>query len=150
MFAGDFDRGRSAAEEAMRLNPSGLGFHYHYVSTTLGYSLLRTGDTERGLRVLAEAEESMLDQMDRDQTWAPVWELAAIHAARGETEEAIRWAQQAYESRGYRFPDLIALVPMFDSVRDDERFRSIIARMKADVAEMRGRVAEQDRAAGFR
>ena len=150
LFNRDFDRVRSAAEEALRLDPNLTSFHWHYSGTTLGFALLRTGETERGMSMLAETLAETEASLERNDSWGPVWEMASIHAARGERDEALRWAEQAYESRGYRFPYFIAIDPIFDGVRNDPRFRTIVARMTADVEGMRRRIEQEEVAAGVR
>lgn len=150
LFARDFERALPAAEEAGRLDPGGSTFHWHYSITTLGFALLAAGETERGMRVLAEAQELMEALMGLNDRWSPVWEMASIHAARGDVEKAIEWAERAYEENGYRFPRYIGLDPMFDSVRDDPRFQAIVDRMQADVEEMRRRIEREEIAAGIR
>ena len=150
LFARDFERARPAAEEAMRLDPSGAEFHWHYTTTLLGFALLATGDRERGMAVLAEAQERAEIRLEQVTTWHPVWEMASIHAARGEVEEAIRWAERAYDENGYRFPRFIEIDPMFDSARDDPGFQVIISKMETDVEETRRRIEREEVAAGVR
>lgn len=150
LFAREFERALPTAEEAMRLDPSGVRFHWHYTTTLLGFALLAAGERERGLSTLALAQERMEVRLEQTDSWNPVWEMASIHAARGEREEAIRWAERAYESNGYRFPTFIGIDPMFDSVRDDPRFMALISKMEADVAETRRRIEREEVAAGVR
>ena len=150
LFNRDFDRLRSAAEEAMRLDPDVTSFHWHYTGTTLGFALLRTGETERGMRGLTDMLTETEALLERNDSWGPVWEMASIHAAMGERDEAIRWAEQAYESRGYRFPYFIAIDPIFDGVRDDPLFQAIVSRMEDDVDGMRRRIGQEEVAAGVR
>lgn len=100
--------------------------------------------------LLAEAQERTEALLVRDETWEGVWEMASIHAARGDLDEAIRWAEQAYESAGYRFPWFIEIDPMFDSVRDDPRFKAILTKMSADVGETRLRIEREEIVARIR
>ena len=134
----------------MRLDPDVTSFHWHYTGTTLGFALLRTGETERGMRVLTDMLTETEALLERSDSWGPVWEMASIHAAMGERDEAIRWAEQAYESRGYRFPYFIAIDPIFDGVRDDPLFQAIVSRMEDDVDGMRRRIEQEEVAAGVR
>ncbi len=150
LFARDFERALPRAEEAMRLDPSGVQFHWHYTTTLLGFALLAAGERERGLSTLALAQERMEVRLEQTDSWNPVWDMAAIHAARGERDEAIRWAERAYESNGYRFPTFIGIDPMFDSVRDDPRFVALIRKMEVDVEETRRRIEREEVAAGVR
>jgi hypothetical protein len=112
--------------------------------------MLASGDTTRGMSLLAEARQRTEAQLEIDPSWMPVWDMAAIHAAMGQVDEAIDWAKLAYEEKGYRFPRFIAIDPVFDSVRDDPRFRALIGRMQADVDEMRREIEREEIAAGER
>jgi hypothetical protein len=91
--------------------------------------------------------ESVLDEtagaaraaIDRgaDSAW-PRLELAAVHALRGETAEALAWLERGYEA-GWRTPYHVSGAPWFASLEQEQRFRSLVARMEADVAAMRQR-----------
>ena len=150
LFARDFDRAVPLAQEAVQLDPEGYGFRTHFSTAMLGMSLLGAGESELGLAVLDTAEEQVLEMLERSETWHEVWEIASIYAARGDTDEAIRWATRGYEERGYRFPGLIAIDPMFDRVRDDPRFQELVQRMQGDVDEWRRQIPEEERAVGVR
>ena len=150
LFARDFERARPAAEEAMRLDPAGVEHHWHYTTTLFGFALLAAGERERGMSALAQAEALMEDRLEQVESWHPVWEMASIHAARGELEQAIQWAERAYETTGYRFPTFISIDPMFDRIRDDPRFQTLIGKMESDVEETRRRIELEEVAAGVR
>ena len=111
---------------------------------------MATGDTARAMGLLAQARQRTEAQLELDPSWMPVWDMAAIHAAMGDVDEAILWAERAYEERGYRFPRFIAIDPVFDGVRDDLRFQALIGRMQADVDEMRREIELEEVAAGER
>jgi tetratricopeptide (TPR) repeat protein len=149
MFARDMERARTAAEEAARLDVSGFSHQWHTSSTMLGFTLLATGETERGRRQLTETLERTEPRLER-QSWAASWEMASIHAALGNLDEAIHWAERSYEEWGYRFPRFIAIDPFWDAARDDPRFEALISRMQADVDEMRRTLEAEEIAAGLR
>ena len=65
-------------------------------------------------------------------------------------EEALRWAEQAYESTNYVFPRFIEMDPMFDELRDDPRFGALLAKMRADVTETQRRIEREEVEAGIR
>ncbi len=75
--------------------------------------------------------------------------LAMIYAARGEQVEALAWLQRAFEA-GERRSVWIESNPMFDSIRGAPQYRELIARMQAQVEEMRRRVEREEIAAGER
>ncbi len=67
-------------------------------------------------------------------------ELAAINAIEGHTKEAMEWLERGYRA-GWKDARQLELDPFFASVRQEPRYRAVLASMKADVAEMRKRAA---------
>ena len=65
-------------------------------------------------------------------------------------DEAFRWAERAYESTNYVFPRFIDMDPMFDGMRENPRFRDLLTRMRADVAETQQRIEREEVEAGIR
>src|SRR5215813_8450213 len=55
-------------------------------------------------------------------------EKAMIHATLGETDEAFRWLERAYERRGGRLY-WFRLEPEFDALRSDTRYHGLLRRM---------------------
>lgn len=53
--------------------------------------------------------------------------IAMIYAALGEKDQAIRWLQKALAAHAFTLV-FIKVEPMFDSLRDDPRFKAILAR----------------------
>jgi hypothetical protein len=72
-----------------------------------------------------------------------------VHAARGETAEALEWLRKAYEA-GERRSHWIQINPMFDSVRDEPGYIDLIMRMRVEVESMRRRVERDEIANGER
>ena len=68
--------------------------------------------------------------------------LAAIHAIRGERDDALDWFERAYD-RGARHYRFLAIDPMFESLREEERFVRVVDRMEADVARMAAQVDDE-------
>ena len=58
----------------------------------------------------------------------PAEGVAAIYAALGDRDAALRWLERAVESRGVGLI-FVAVEPMYDSLRDDPRYERIIARV---------------------
>jgi TolB-like protein/Tfp pilus assembly protein PilF/predicted Ser/Thr protein kinase len=143
---GAFEAARRYAETARDLAPEGLSLesNVHSVPVTLAFALLHTGDTEGAERQFTAALKQLGARLEQgaDDGYTRV-EMAAIDAARGRAGEAARWLESAYEA-GYRYYREVELDPMFDLVRGDPGFEEIMARMRADVADMRTRVLEQE------
>ena len=73
------------------------------------------------------------------------FQLAAVEAVRGDTAKAMTWLRRAYDA-GYRRPRTVELDPMFDALRGNPDFEKLMDDMRADVAEMRERILEQEAA----
>jgi hypothetical protein len=69
-------------------------------------------------------------------------EIAAIHALRGETATALDWLDRGYEA-GWRDYRITRRDPFFAGLRDEPRFRALLARMESDVAGMQRRALSQ-------
>jgi TolB-like protein len=130
------------ARDSLNLAPDNELFFWHYTETLLGLSLLLSGDTEECRRVLRTAMEEDRRRLQEGAVRAVPWDLAAAHAALGQEDAAVDRLEQAYEN-GFRHPQWLKIDPAFDGIRDDVRFRRIMERLEADLAEMRERVQEQ-------
>ena len=73
----------------------------------------------------------MLAELQRaDETrYVPPTELALIHAALGDIQQAMAELERGYQQRSNEMVSL-KVEPMFDPLRADPRFQKIIADMK--------------------
>ncbi|HSJ14503.1 MAG TPA: BTAD domain-containing putative transcriptional regulator [Longimicrobiales bacterium] len=151
-FLRDPEKVKRHANRAVHL---AAGAAVRSVQSTLATTLLAFVHLEAGDRVRADSlfHESLafLESMIAQGTDAPRWpyEIALIHAARGDSEAAISWLQTAYD-RGFRWAWMLEREPMLDPIRADPRFQGILVRMLADVETMQRRVEREDRTAGLR
>jgi serine/threonine-protein kinase len=63
-------------------------------------------------------------------------EIAAIHAARDEREQALAWLDRGFTA-GYKDYSTLARNPIFENVRSDARFAAVLKKMEQAVAAMR-------------
>jgi TolB-like protein len=104
-----------------------------------GYLRLKKGDTS-GQRLLDEALAARTGEHRGGNELPDVpFEIAAIHALRGEPEAAIQWLNVAFDRGEVRFREL-RTDPFFVSVHQDPRFVEIVNRMEEKVRALRGRV----------
>jgi tetratricopeptide (TPR) repeat protein len=110
----------------------------------LGYVYWKAGKKELAKKlfqpVLADAQESVAQG---DESWLTAYGITAIHAIQGNKTEALKWLQKTIDS-GFLFYRYLERDSMFENIRDDERFKEIIERTKAKVAEMRERVEKTE------
>ena len=64
----------------------------------------------------------------RELASTPPERLAILHAALGETDAAVAELARAYDERSFDLPRALR-DPAFDSLRDDPRFRRVVARV---------------------
>ena len=113
--------------------------------------MMRTGDEAEGRALLSDRATSIRSQMaagaDRP---AFFWELAAIHAALGESDEAIRLATRARDAGFPPANGYLKIEPMMASVRDDPRIVALFDESRREIEAQRRRVEAEEIEAGLR
>jgi TolB-like protein/Flp pilus assembly protein TadD len=143
-MAGDFERALDWASEALRLEPGNRLGYWHHNEVLIGLSLLKSGQREEADNMLLPVIESYVRRIEEGQRdWGLEWDLASIHAARGDEQEAMDWFERAYEA-GFRFARWPPVEPSFAAFRNNPRYRNVMAKMEAEIEHMRARVLEAD------
>lgn len=106
------------------------------------YLLGKRGESARSASLTAEAEESVLKKLATGTRSVELVELAGLRLLRGDRAGALESLARAYAS-GARDYGFLEADPMFGAIRSDPGFRTVIERMKADVAAQRQRAAER-------
>src|SRR5262245_17097052 len=113
---------RAIAEDAARRYwPRGI-----CASTVLG-SALWAGDRAAAEEALSQSvalDRARLDQGDEGHM--PRFDLAAVHAIRGERRQACQWLEAAVAA-GWWYPDLARRDPLFRNIHGEERFQRLMA-----------------------
>jgi adenylate cyclase len=139
-MARDFERAIDWAREALRLEPDNSLGYWHHNEVLIGLSLLLSGQRDAADELLLPVIETYENRVEKGQRdWGLEWDLASIHAARGERQEAMDWFERAYDA-GFRFVRWPPVDPAFDAFRDDPRYLDVMARMEADIERMRLRL----------
>jgi serine/threonine protein kinase/cytochrome c-type biogenesis protein CcmH/NrfG len=155
-FAHRYDDTIKQCKRTLELEPNFIAGHYF-----LGQAYVQKGRFneaiaayERGLQVLgdlplgrsviaharalggdkAAAEQtlsSLLDGVASTDVYVPAHGIALIHAGLGNKDEAIEWLHKAYDER-FVWLAYLNVDPVFDSLRDETRFKELIARMQFD------------------
>ena len=89
----------------------------------LGSTYAIAGRADEARNVLAQ-----LDQLAKERYVTP-YGIARVHAALGESEEALRWLETAYRQRA-EWMVLLKVDSCFDGLRCDPRFQDLMRRMK--------------------
>ena len=143
-MAQQFDLAAEWAAVAWRLEPGNTLGYWHHNEVLLGLSLLHQGHEEEADALLLPVLENYARRVEEGQRdWGLEWDLASIHATRGEGELAMDWFERAYRG-GFRFSRWPPVDPAFDAFRDNPRYRAVMTRMDSEIAAMRARVIEAD------
>ncbi len=117
--------------------------------TEYAFGLAESGRTEEADQLFDIAVAASEDAIANgsDCPCRPV-ELAAIHAYRGNSGEALTALERAFEL-GFASHWVLRVDPMFASLGDDPGFRDLLARMENDRAAQREQVERAGAAAGY-
>ena len=135
----------ASLQRKYRQAPDALTRGWHRsIRTIYGYWLWRSGQRDTAEVVFDEALR--LKQQDLDdgsERWGDPYEIASISAIRGQVDDALEWLERAREL-GLKFPTIVTLDPMLESLRGDARFQALVARMASEQETMRGRAPDVD------
>jgi len=131
LFLGRYAQAREYFEELVELAP---GSHQaRYANIRLGYLQHKIGETNEARKKLGASLSSLEDELDQGSANPPVlYDVAVIHAAQGEKQEACEWLQKAIDAgyMGVPMPPP-AMDPLFENLRDDACFKVIMAQLQA-------------------
>ncbi|HEX8773554.1 MAG TPA: protein kinase [Pyrinomonadaceae bacterium] len=90
-------------------------------AAALGFAYAQSGRRAEAQKILTEITE-----LSKSRYVSPLY-IATIHTGLGERDQAIEWLYKAYDAR---HPGLVLIKvdPMFDSLRDDQRFQELLRR----------------------
>ena len=93
-----------------------------YTLATLGFALAVEGRR-------AEAEDIRSELLARTaREYVSPAAVAAVHIGLGEKQEALEWMERAYDARR-GWLAYLRVNPLFDSLRNEPRFRALVERM---------------------
>lgn len=143
LHAGRLDAARRYAERLVERRRR-LSITTGLVPTTLlGYVHAKQGRPAEAERYLDRSQELDRALVPRRYIRHPHYDLARVHAIRGELEEANRWLRRAVEGGwafGYTY--MGPRDPMLESLRGDPEFEAIMARARARLDAQRRRIEE--------
>jgi protein kinase/serine/threonine-protein kinase len=111
----------------------------------LGYIYWKTGKKDEARKLFQENLARLQKRLEEgDEGIGIRTSMAAIYAVQGNKDEALTWLEKAVDA-GWRDYNYASRYPLFENIRDDERFKRIMDDLKAKVAEMRRRVEQMER-----
>ncbi|MCK5618952.1 MAG: hypothetical protein KAJ17_06105, partial [Candidatus Krumholzibacteria bacterium] len=115
------------------------------VPTYLACTLWIMGERERALPLFEQARTYLHQQIENGSENSEMFErLSMMDAVQGKNEEALDWLQRAFDagSLDYLWPPRN---PFYAGLHDDERFKAMIAEVRARVEELRERVRQSEK-----
>jgi TolB-like protein/Tfp pilus assembly protein PilF len=94
----------------------------HYLAM-LGCGYAKAGRKTEAVRILKDLE------MKATKDLASTFDVASLHAALSENQQALAWLEQGYAQRDYWLIEIQAW-PWFDSLRSERRFQDLVRRMR--------------------
>ena len=88
---------------------------------------LDEGNKEGGYKMAWRRTAEMMIAY-RDSTYFPPWQIFTQYCRAEMKEEALHWLEKAYEEHDNNMP-YISVDPLFDFLRDDVRFKTILQKM---------------------
>jgi len=142
-LTGDFATARHYYEGAIAFGPVWFDDMFMCPGLGLGQILIREGKRGEAQRLLSQAKEALEEAVESGNGYVSVrYYLAAISAIEGNRMEAYGWLEKAIEA-GWRDYQIGLIDPWLESLRDDERFKQMMAEVKAVLDEMRKRIEAQ-------
>ena len=142
VFLGEYPAARAELEQKARSAPDAAGewatsrsarTNHAFLLERLGEPELAAPQYDEALRYAGRRIAGGSDSPQR------LFEVASIHAVRGDRDAAFEWLERAYAA-GHRAGRFLAQDPMFESLRGDRRFDERLARMVQAKARERARV----------
>ncbi|HEV8118733.1 MAG TPA: tetratricopeptide repeat protein, partial [Thermoanaerobaculia bacterium] len=107
------------------------------IETTLAYLHLRAGERGPADKLLDESlATDRQAEKDGNEDWSVPFDVACVHALRGEKDEAFAWLDKAIKS-GWRGWPLGTRTPLLDPLRTDARFQQLESRVTELVRQAR-------------
>ena len=141
--AGNLERARQHLEEMHRTSPDNWDYWGTTHRTSYAYVLSKSGRAEYARALLdTTLGHAMRLIAEGDERPGVRREIAAIHAARGDSARAFEWLEKAIEA-GWRH-EALRPTPLFEPLRASPRFKMLMQRMNADIARARKRVRSEN------
>jgi tetratricopeptide (TPR) repeat protein len=137
IFAGDYQKAKIYYDSAYSKNPDKKEYSPEYA-----YILLKNNKKkEAGLifhNAVHEAEE--INKQGNEEFNSP-YLLAQVNTVLGNKDEAYKWLQQAINN-GWRQYEMTSIDPLFENIRNEDRFKEMMNNLKRMVDTMRKKIDE--------
>jgi tetratricopeptide (TPR) repeat protein len=139
IWAGDHAKAQRYFENTLKFGPASIGQSVVH-STFLGYVYWKTGKQKQAEEMFAQSLDFNQDRIKAgDQSHFPSMDLAFVYAIQGNNKEACKWLQKAIDA-GLSWYYFLLKHPLLENLKDDPQFIQLMAKLKAEIDEMRRRV----------
>ena len=141
VFTNDPDAGR-LTDSIARQDPEAAGQMFpESLRSMYALTLHRQGKQAEAATLWAESSRAAQRNLaEGREGYAAPMELAAINAIEGRIADALDWLEKGYRA-GWRDAVLLEMDPFFESVRQEPRYKAVVASIRQDVSEMHARAA---------
>ena len=102
---------------------------YAMTGDTAAVRELKRGYEQGGYELaLQRLAEHLIKNFNYTPEFVPAWQIATLYTRIGKKDEALTWLEKAYELHSISLP-FIYFDPLFDSMRHDPRFISLVNKM---------------------
>lgn len=102
---------------------------YRIKNDSIAVETLSNGYVEGGYKMaLQRLAELLTKRLNNGSEYVPEWNIATLYTRAGKKEEALLWLEKAYESHALNMP-YIRVDPIFDFMRDDPQFRTLMKKV---------------------
>lgn len=113
-----------------------IGSWQRYATTALGEIYQKAGRHREAAEMFARSMAGYQVRLNEAaEGWGYMYDLAGVYAVRGEKEEAYRWLERAIDF-GWNDYHIARHDPLFATLRDDTRFRSLMSRVNSRLESM--------------
>jgi len=145
LFRGNFSKSKWYYDKVIKIKGISIKTITHPINlspSTYGYILTKTGNQAQAQNLLAKISlEFQIAIKQGNEYYGAPFELARINAIQGKKGPAYRWLQKAIDA-GWRDYRLALIDPVWENLRGDHQFKTLMIQIKYMVEMMRYRVQE--------
>jgi TolB-like protein/Flp pilus assembly protein TadD len=135
--AGDFQKAKVLYDSAYSKNPAKKGYSAEYA-----YILWKLNKKKEAATIFSRAAQEAEEIIKQgNEEFNSPYILAQVNAVLGNKELAYKWFQQSINN-GWRQYEMTLNDPLFENIRNDEKFKKMINNIKNMVYTMRNKIDE--------
>jgi TolB-like protein/Flp pilus assembly protein TadD len=136
LFSSNYEKAQQYYEESYAINSGRAS------GVRLGYLYWRKGEKDKAQDLLNQILINCQNELEKGhEGWSFRLDIARIHAILDNKDKAYKWLQEVIDA-GWTYYPITLRAPLFERLHEDERFKQMMAEVKAKVDEMRSRVEE--------